>query len=644
MSHPSRPRRTTYQAGPQEYAAVPQSPSKGASRASSSRQYTRPPTRNASVSSTQQNLLAGRGAIAAGVASGSIGGGYGPYAYHPDNGRSTVGYAGTRFSSTPSERTASSPVEKPPVPNTSTVPQFLWDKDPDLDDALHTPDIRGRDSASFTLFSARGWANAGALVILVVGLITLFAGYPIVYYYTHLTPKIIGYNLGGINSTGQIPDLPNMPTLIDADTPQSAMTRTGSDGLQYNLVFSDEFNTDGRTFFPGDDPFWEAVDLHYWPTGDLEWYYPDAITTQDGKLVITLTEETFNNLNFKSGMMTSWNKLCFNTGYVEVSVSLPGSAAVPGLWPGVWSMGNLPNASEQGRAGYGATTEGMWPYTYDSCDLGTFPNQTAQDGTPAAAATGGVGGGPISYLPGQRVSACTCPGSDHPGPSVSDGRGVPEIDILEAQVDVAVFQGQVSQSFQCAPYNYQYQFNNASPATTISNPDITAFNTYTGGVYQQAVSAVSFVNSDDYNGAGYAAYGYEWYFDQSARQNGYITWYSQGVETWKITSATIGADSVSEVSARLIPEEPMYLILNLGMSPSFQKQDFKNLQFPSQMFIDYIRVYQRKGTENGLTCDPPSHPTSTYINNHLGAYSNPNFTTWAQAGYTFPRNSLYNGC
>lgn len=32
------------------------------------------------------------------------------------------------------------------------------------------------------------------------------------------------------------------------------------------LVFSDEFNQDGRTFYPGDDPYWEAVDLHYWGT------------------------------------------------------------------------------------------------------------------------------------------------------------------------------------------------------------------------------------------------------------------------------------------------------------------------------------------------------------------------------------------
>jgi beta-glucan synthesis-associated protein KRE6 len=30
------------------------------------------------------------------------------------------------------------------------------------------------------------------------------------------------------------------------------------------LVFSDEFNTDGRSFYPGDDPYWEAGDMHYW--------------------------------------------------------------------------------------------------------------------------------------------------------------------------------------------------------------------------------------------------------------------------------------------------------------------------------------------------------------------------------------------
>jgi beta-glucanase (GH16 family) len=53
--------------------------------------------------------------------------------------------------------------------------------------------------------------------------------------------------------------------LVDLDTPQSAYTYPSfADGSEWQLVFSDEFNTDGRTFYPGDDPYWEAVDLHYW--------------------------------------------------------------------------------------------------------------------------------------------------------------------------------------------------------------------------------------------------------------------------------------------------------------------------------------------------------------------------------------------
>jgi len=63
-----------------------------------------------------------------------------------------------------------------------------------------------------------------------------------------------------------------------------------------------------------------------------------------------MTEEHIHDLNWKSGtcfirllryllrqflgMLTSWNKLCFTTGYVEVSVSLPGRPDAPGLWPG----------------------------------------------------------------------------------------------------------------------------------------------------------------------------------------------------------------------------------------------------------------------------------------------------------------------
>ena len=96
-------------------------------------------------------------------------------------------------------------------------------------------------------------------------------------------------------------------------------------------------------------------------------------------------------------------------------------------------MGNL------GRAGYGASLEGMWPYTYDACDVGTAPNQTI-NGQPVNAT---INGDPsnddaLSFLPGQKLSRCTCPGESHPGPMHADGtfvgRSAPEIDIFEAQV------------------------------------------------------------------------------------------------------------------------------------------------------------------------------------------------------------------
>jgi len=105
-----------------------------------------------------------------------------------------------------------------------------------------------------------------------------------------------------------------------------------------------------------------------------------------------MTQETINDLNFKSGMLQSWNQMCFQYSfYIEVSISLPGTPAIGGFWPGAWTMGNL------GRPGYGATTEGTWPYTYDSCDVGTLPNQTAPDGlSPAAALTTGADGGGLS--------------------------------------------------------------------------------------------------------------------------------------------------------------------------------------------------------------------------------------------------------
>ncbi|KAA1070914.1 hypothetical protein PGT21_003086 [Puccinia graminis f. sp. tritici] len=532
-----------------------------------------------------------------------------------------------------------------------TTEDLLWkEENKEPDDFLHDPDpdFDSRADRKFILWSRRGWMNVASLSILVSGLIGLFALYPILTYVLRRGPTALGWNLGGINGTGQFPDIPNLPRLIDLATPDDAKHRTGLDGKKYNLVFSDEFNTDNRTFWPGDDPFWEAVDLHYWQTTNFEWYDPDAVTTKGGSLVIQIDQEPAHNLRARSGMIQSWNKFCFTEGYIEVNISLPGSPGVQGFWPGAWTMGNL------ARAGFGASNEGMWPYSYEACDVGTLPNQTMPDGrTPPAAKTSGSPdyGGALSWLPGQRTSACTCKGEDHPGPSVDVGRSGPEIDILEAQYAYGPNgnQGSMSQSIQIAPMDEGYQWLNDSSSMHVTNlanspkdPSGTIINRWHGSIWQESLSGITMTDGTSYEGKGFQQFGFE-YNKGFQGDGGRVSWTYGGKETWTIYANAIAGQSGTQVSPRPISTEPMYVILNLGISNKFQTVEWEKLNFPAKMYIDYVRIYQREGHTN-IGCSPKDRPTEDYINRHLGAYTNPNFTTWAQAGYTVPKNRLKDSC
>lgn len=514
------------------------------------------------------------------------------------------------------------------------------------DDYLHNPDPKRdrKNDKGGTIFTSRGIANLGCLVLLVVGLTTLFAGYPLIVYFTRHPLSTLGaFNLGGINSTGQVPELLGNWGLIDIHTPQEVYTKAGFDGSQMELVFSDEFNVDNRTFYPGDDPYWEAVDLHYWQTNNLEWYDPSSVTTSGGALHITLSNTVNHDLNYMGGLVSTWNKFCFTGGRIEVSVTLPGTTGVEGLWPAVWTMGNL------GRAGYGASLEGMWPYTYDSCDVGTLANQT-QNGLPVAATINGdpSNNGVLSFLPGQRLSACTCSGESHPGPLKPDGtltgRAAPEIDIFEAQVDTARLVGTVSQSAQWGPFNAAYTWNNNSANMVIDNSTITKYNLYKGGAFQQATSCISDTNQSCYSQSGtgcFAVYGYEY---RPGVDNAYITWMNNDKAAWTLNAPGMGPDGLVQIQQRPIPEEPMYIIMNLGISENFGGVDFKHLEFPVTMSIDWIRVYQPQGEKN-IGCDPPAFPTQDYINTYIEAYTNPNLTTWRNDfKQPFPKNRLIDNC
>jgi beta-glucanase (GH16 family) len=107
----------------------------------------------------------------------------------------------------------------------------------------------------------RGVVNIGCLFLLLLGLLILFAGYPVISHFTEKQLTTNGaYNVGGMNATGQVPFIPGFPKPVDDDTPDDVKTWTSAKSQkEYTLTFSDEFNKEGRTFFPGDDPYWQAV-------------------------------------------------------------------------------------------------------------------------------------------------------------------------------------------------------------------------------------------------------------------------------------------------------------------------------------------------------------------------------------------------
>ena len=79
----------------------------------------------------------------------------------------------------------------------------------------------------------------------------------------------------------------------------------------------------------------------------------------------------------------------------------------------------------------------------------------------------------------------------------------------------------------------------------------------------------------------------------------YLRWYIDDQFVYEVNKNALLArtnSSGAAVGQRLIPQEAVYIILNLGMSEDFGRVDYDNLAFPSQMLVDYIR-WVRGGLE-----------------------------------------------
>lgn len=218
-------------------------------------------------------------------------------------------------------------------------------------------------------------------------------------------------------------------------------------------------------------------------------------------------------------------------------VSLPGSPRVAQTWPAVWTMGNL------GRAGYGASTDGLWPYSYDTCDVGVTANQSSSG---------------LSWLSGQRLNKCLCSDQDTPSPGV--GRGAAEIDLLEGAGgdETNGGGGTISQSHQFAPFDADYR--GQEQYVRIFNATSTYWNKFRGNNQQQVVSIITRMEERFYEGRDYQTFA----FDYEPGPSGYVNWYTGGEKKWGMTAATVGPNSRNNIGQRVISEEPMVSVALCG--------------------------------------------------------------------------------
>ena len=151
--------------------------------------------------------------------------------------------------------------------------------------------------------------------------------------------------------------------LRDATSPDFALSKS-IDGELLTLVFSDEFN---KTIRPGGyNTTTTRAGRHEKgsATANLDsdakgqtFLDPRQLQAANGTLIITGVPGTLSGSRWLGGQLSSWNRVCFQGGYLEVRYRSPGRFGEDGLWPAIWTLGNLARDTYPS-----AMTSGFWPW------------------------------------------------------------------------------------------------------------------------------------------------------------------------------------------------------------------------------------------------------------------------------------------
>mgnify|MGYP001243905870 CR=1 FL=1 len=436
---------------------------------------------------------------------------------------------------------------------------------------------------------------------------------------------------------------------VDPDTPTKHL-KTKSlrrpEAGDYELVYSDEFEVAGRTFDDGHDPRWTAVDKNDYTNMALHFYKAKHVTTSGGVLNISTRYEPTSFMSaedkkgfvemqkrtkpYASGLVQGWGKFCFTGGIMEVRARLPGAGHVGGLWPAMWLLGAL------ARATYVGSTDWMWPWSFDKCDR--------------------------SLQPKQEINACEP--NPHFGLHSKEGRGAPEIDLLEAMpgsgtLGYGLKKPYFSASYQVAPgkphdrpiegkkprkgqwYEKGLEYGKNATVNAFFYGEELSHKTKRDTYVADAVSANRPITDDHFQ--NYHTYRLEW---STTEGHKHLSWFLDGEKVFHMPPEAL------ELTGAKMPDEPMHILLNTAVSSTWGfpapcppgcactcydcqgslpdpacscgMPEGLCAMLPAFYEIDSVRVYQQSDEpSHKVGCSTDTRPTSKFIEGHRHRYFDP---------------------
>ena len=485
----------------------------------------------------------------------------------------------------------------------------------------------------------------------------------------------------------------NLSEYVDPTTPAFALQTSTPDQphRELTIVFSDEFNVTwegNRSWTPTTTVPGAAAQKKWSATYQLNtdsygatFLHPQMVTASNGTLHLRGREERYGGAAYLGAQLTTWNRVCFQGGYLEVCAPISPSSYAPhapllrtrhrhrpilnlvqspsnpqrcparpqvafmlpptaqahprGVWTAIWIMGNL------ARDVYPASVESVWPFSYDECQC---PGPEAEYGL------------------SQKISKCDLHAGRY-GLNGYQGRGAPELDLLETIICSRQMTPHLAQnlsarandtclisSLQLAPrlpgYLRPVIFGLPGPLQTPPSAERPWYaDSVSYGPYSTINGAFYGMNNYDTMGAmtvldPVAAYTsfhtvglhvdigptckmnrrggegpYTPHEAEACLNQSSLTYYHDGVMVTHIKGSAFRARG--GLLAREFPQEPMYILLGLKLSPDRWGQADPSI-FPLDFQIEYVRLYQdlSDGQQARLSCNPDDHPTAEWIEGH----------------------------